>query len=87
MDKSKRQKRIGQKQRHVERQTGLHLAIFKDLIEQPHRYAKRSFCTCGNSNCFQCGNPRKFFGDVTIQEQKQTAYAESFERPDVNEDY
>lgn len=82
MDKDKRQRRIGQKLRHQKKQVSLCKAIFKDAIEEPHRYAKKSFATCGNPNCFQCGNPRKFFGCVTIQEQKQSEYAKSFERYD-----
>jgi hypothetical protein len=86
MDKDKRQRRFGQKQRHIDRQVDLRSTIFKETIKQPHRLAKISFCTCGNSNCVMCGNPRKFFGDVTIQEQKQMAYAKSFERADENED-
>lgn len=80
MDKDKRQRRIGQKIRYIKKQESLSKDIFKNPIKEPHRYAKKSLVTCGNSNCFLCGNPRKFFGDVTIQEQKQNEYANSFER-------
>lgn len=40
-----------------------------------HRYAKISATTCGDSNCVMCGNPRKFWGEPTIQEKSfdQTA--------------
>lgn len=37
----------------------------------PHRYHKTSGVTCGNSRCFACGNPRKFFDERTMQEQRQ----------------
>lgn len=42
---------------------------FPDIME-PHRLEKRHAMTCGNSNCVMCGNPRKFFGERTIQERK-----------------
>ena len=38
--------------------------------DQPHRYAKHHAMDCGDSNCVMCGNPRKFFGEKTIQEQR-----------------
>lgn len=35
-----------------------------------HRLAKTHATTCGDSNCAMCGNPRKFFKEKTIQEQR-----------------
>jgi len=35
-----------------------------------HRLAKVHATTCGDSNCVMCGNPRKFWGERTIQEQR-----------------
>jgi hypothetical protein len=35
-----------------------------------HRLAKVHATTCGDSNCVMCGNPRKFFGEATLQEQR-----------------
>lgn len=35
-----------------------------------HAYAKLHATTCGDSNCVMCGNPRKFFGEVTTQEKR-----------------
>lgn len=37
--------------------------------DQPHRLHKFSGMNCGNSDCVMCGNPRKFFRDVTVQER------------------
>ena len=34
-----------------------------------HRLSKLHAVTCGNSNCYMCGNPRKFFKEPTVQEQ------------------
>jgi hypothetical protein len=39
-------------------------------VEPEHRLAKLHATTCGDSNCVMCGNPRKFFGEKTIQEQR-----------------
>lgn len=38
--------------------------------ESIHVYHKRKALNCGNPNCVMCGNPRKFFGEVTMQEVK-----------------
>jgi hypothetical protein len=35
-----------------------------------HRLGKVHATTCGDSNCVMCGNPRKFFGEETVQEQR-----------------
>lgn len=35
-----------------------------------HSYAKTKPYTCGKSTCHMCGNPRKFFGEKTLQEIK-----------------
>ena len=35
-----------------------------------HRLAKIHATTCGDSNCVMCGNPRKFFGEPTVQEKR-----------------
>ena len=50
-------------------------------VESPHRFAKQHATNCGNSNCVMCGNPRKFFGDKTIQEQRfDEIYKQDVER-------
>lgn len=35
-----------------------------------HRLAKVHATTCGDSNCVMCGNPRKFWGELTTQEKR-----------------
>jgi hypothetical protein len=39
-------------------------------IDNPHRFEKTHALTCGDSNCAMCGNPRKFFKEVTTQEKR-----------------
>jgi hypothetical protein len=77
-DKIKHSKRQRQKENHINRQMSIRKAhSFPDYgtpgvaaHESPHRYHKVSGMTCGNSNCFACGNPRKFFDERTMQEQR-----------------
>jgi hypothetical protein len=49
---------------------GNQYGMSKKEIDQPHRLAKRHAMNCGDSNCVMCGNPRKFFKEPTIQEQR-----------------
>ena len=78
-DKSVRGRRLQQKNRHIARQMSIRRAhAFSNYgtpgvaaHESPHRYHKVSGTTCGDSNCVMCGNPRKFFNERTMQEQRQ----------------
>ena len=84
MSKEKRQKRFQQKDRHIERQARIYDTIMgeyrkwipdnltsiagKDHGESNHRFHKKNALNCGDSKCMMCGNPRKFWGEKTIQE-------------------
>jgi hypothetical protein len=79
MNKEHRQKRIQQKENHIAKQ----LKILKEVrafpgkpLKQPHRLAKVS--------CVMCGNPRKFLGEVTIQEEKFKDIQKSYDS-EINE--
>lgn len=37
---------------------------------ESHRYAKVNAVNCGDPNCVMCMNPRKAFGEKTIQEKR-----------------
>lgn len=84
-DKEKRQKRIQQKENHIQKQLSLSKTFIKTAEPKAHketgRYAKTSWCSHGDPNCIFCMNPRKL-GELTIQELKQEEYANSF-RDDV----
>lgn len=77
-DKIKHSKRYQQKENHINRQMYIRkVHSFPDYgtpgvaaHESPHRYHKVSGVTCGDSNCVMCGNPRKFFDERTMQEQR-----------------
>lgn len=75
MDKTKRQKRFLQKARNLTRRVQLRKMASLSVdnldpkLRQPHRLAEAPVFNCGNSNCVMCGNPRKFFGELTKQEK------------------
>lgn len=73
-DKSVRGRRIQQKNRHIARQVRIRQAHKfsgpDNKADSPHRYHKVSGVTCGDSRCFMCGNPRKFFKERTMQEKR-----------------
>ena len=39
-------------------------------VDTSHKFEKTHAMTCGDSNCAMCGNPRKFFKEVTQQEKR-----------------
>lgn len=74
LEKDKRNKRFMQKRRHIDRQLKLRKQYMdhqdREMIDlEPHRYHKVKSLNCGDPNCIMCGNPRKFWNDVTIQEK------------------
>lgn len=73
-DSLKRLTRRQQKKNHIKKQAGLRslyvCAESDPYHDQPHRYHKTKSLNCGDPNCMLCGNPRKFFGALTIQERK-----------------
>ena len=54
-----------ERQKRIAKTMGIHLKA-----DQPNRYSKMHVTNCGDSSCANCGNPRKFYGERTIQEKK-----------------
>ncbi len=50
-----------------------------DPFVSANYFNKKHSLNCGNPNCVMCGNPRKMFGDVTIQEKKFVEASEILE--------
>lgn len=67
-DREKKAKRIHATEVRIKKQLGIAKA-HGFPTETPHRFARVSATTCGDSNCVMCGNPRKFWKEPTIQEQ------------------
>ena len=40
------------------------------IVKEPHKFAKKHALNCGNPTCVMCMNPRKSFGEKTIQEKR-----------------
>ena len=61
--------RIRQKENHINKQMKIRKAhSFPN--DEPHKYHKMSGTSCGDPNCHMCGNPRKFFKELTMQEKR-----------------
>ncbi len=67
--KIKHSKRLHDEETHIKKQVKIAKAYGVPLTE-PHRLAKHHVMDCGNPKCVMCGNPRKVFGEKTIQEKK-----------------
>lgn len=81
-DKSKHSRRMQQDDSAVKKQVDI-AKQHGVPIEDPHKFAKRHATNCGNSNCVMCGNPRKVWGEKTIQEQRANQDVDSGN--DINE--
>lgn len=72
-DKDKHSKRIHSKETAVEKQVKIAKAYgmtgTKEM-KQPHRLVKHHALDCGNPKCMMCGNPRKTFKELTVQEKR-----------------
>lgn len=55
--KTKRQKRINQKEAHIKRQVKIAKAHGLDVKDE-HRFAKHNAMDCGVPDCPMCSNPR-----------------------------
>lgn len=69
IQKEQHSKRIHQKQVKIKKQVKIAKAYGMD-VRQPHKFAKHHALDCGNPECIMCSNPRKIFGERTIQEQR-----------------
>jgi RNase H-fold protein (predicted Holliday junction resolvase) len=67
--KLKHSKRIYKKETKIKRQVNIAKEHGLD-VSQPHKFIKHNALNCGNPNCIICGNPRKIWGEKTMQEKK-----------------
>lgn len=90
-EKRNRRRRIQQKKNHIRRQAKLRKELLylinPDAEFEDHRLHKRNALNCGNPKCIMCGNPRKFFGEKTIQEIKHELTAKDWEREEWTKVY
>ena len=70
-DKDKHSERLLQKEKKIARKVKLAKEYGADhVVKNPHKYHKTSPFNCGDPNCVMCMNPRKAFGEKTMQERK-----------------
>ena len=68
-DKFKHSKRLLKVENAVKKQVKIAKTYGAD-IRVPHKFAKKHALNCGNPDCVMCMNPRKSFGEPTMQEKK-----------------
>lgn len=39
-------------------------------VKEPHKFHKHHALNCGNPDCYMCSNPRKIWGEKTMQERR-----------------
>lgn len=69
LDKFKNSKRRHNDEAAIKRQ----IKIAKEYnfpVKDAGRFSKMHATNCGRPNCVMCGNPRKFFSELTVQEQR-----------------
>ena len=69
VERFKHSRRIAKNARAIKKQKYIAMAHGYPIGPE-HRLSKQHVASCGNSNCYMCGNPRKFFKEVTIQEKR-----------------
>ena len=67
--KAKHGTRRQQKENYVKKQTNIAKA-FGIPVDEPHKLAKHAALNCGDPKCIMCSNPRKTWGELTIQEKR-----------------
>ena len=68
-DKLRHSERIHQKEVKIAKQVKIAKENGIPVID-PHRFAKHNAMNCGDPNCMLCSNPRKIWGEKTIQEKR-----------------
>lgn len=74
LEKVKHSRRRQQNNTAIEKQIKIakqHGMVNKyNQVDEPHRFAKHHVMDCGNPECSVCSNPRKLYGELTIQEKR-----------------
>jgi hypothetical protein len=68
--KDKHSRRLHDDETHIKKRTKLVKEVHHRDVKEPHKLHKVTGMNCGNKKCVLCGNPRKVFKELTIQEQK-----------------
>jgi len=70
--KEKHSRRLQREHNAIRKQQKIAKAYgLNDHQYEGHYFAKMHALNCGNPKCLMCGNPRKTWKELTIQEQRQ----------------
>lgn len=68
-DKEKHSSRLHREEAAIRRQVKIAKGYGIE-IKEPHKLAKHHALNCGDPDCVMCMNPRKAWGEKTIQEKR-----------------
>jgi hypothetical protein len=68
-DKFNHSRRLHKDQVAIDRQVKI-AKEFGVPVTEPHKLHKHHAMNCGNPKCFMCSNPRKVWGEKTMQERR-----------------
>ena len=69
-DKFNHSKRLLKDENAIKKQTKI-AKQYGSSVEEPHKFAKHHAMDCGNPGCMLCGNPRRTWNELTIQEKRK----------------
>jgi len=68
-DKFNHSRRLHKDQVAIDRQVKI-AKEFGVPVKEPHKFHKHHAMNCGDPKCFMCSNPRKVWGEKTMQERR-----------------
>lgn len=78
VQKLKHSKRLANDERYIAKQMRIAKWFGLENKRVGHRLHKLNAITCGDSKCVMCGNPRKFFSELTMQEKRHMIEEKEF---------
>lgn len=69
-DKFNHSKRMLNDENAIKKQTKI-AKQYGNSVAEPHKFAKHHAMDCGNPGCMLCGNPRRTWNELTIQEKRK----------------
>jgi hypothetical protein len=68
-DKFNHSRRLHKEQAAIDKQVRI-AKEFGVPVKEPHKFHKHHALNCGDPKCLMCSNPRKVWGEKTMQERR-----------------
>jgi len=68
-DKFNHSRRLHKEQAAIDKQVRI-AKEFGVPVKEPHKFHKHHAMNCGDPKCLMCSNPRKVWGEKTMQERR-----------------